>query len=1286
MSGYHEVEMKVEKRDGSLENISFDKILARGKKLGDQKNLNVTYSKLVMKVIDQLYDGIPTSKIDELTAEQCATLSTHHLDYGTLGARVIISNYQKNTDKVFYNVMEALYNHRDVNNIQSPLISKKIWEIVKDNKEKIENMLVHERDFLIDYFGFKTLERAYLMKIKGKSVERIQHMWMRVSLQIHETDFEMVKKTYDMLSQKYFIHATPTLFNAGTPRPQLSSCFLLAMENDSIDGIYNTLKECAQISKWAGGIGLHIHNIRATGSQIRGTNGTSNGVVPMLRVFNDTARYVDQCVIPETYIYTTQGPKMIQNVIPNETAIFNSNGKAEIVENVLEHSYDGPMLKINTLNSIEPLEITPEHPVYVLRGQKKGLNYSVIKNRLDHKTVDFEWIEANKLTCDDMLVYTVPEYEKDITNISNDDCYIYGVLLGDGYMHNEEQNAHITVHSIAKKDIIDFCENYFSSRCIRTIKTVEDNTTRIRWNKTTILPFKYNDIYDEQKEKRIQYRWLNLPLVKAKYIVKGLIDSDGCKHKELVFDSTSRTLIEGLRYLLLRMGVPTSGYIRDRVGEKHETSRGIIENKKISYCLRIPKTQEICELVNIENQNQFNKYMTYGNKRLTRISSINEDIYSGTLYDLQMTSVHDYTIHNGIVHNGGGKRNGSFAIYLETWHADIFEFLDLKKNHGDEEMRARDLFYAMWIPSLFMEKVEKNEEWYLFCPDVCKILSDVYGEQFNKIYQGFVNENKFVKKVNARELWFKILDSQMETGTPYLLYKDACNEKSNQKNLGTIKSSNLCCEIVEYSDENETAVCNLASIGLSSFVKPQLISNNELIIYSKTDCIYCKLAKGLFKKNNLFYTEINLDDNEYRQKVYKEIANKTKKEINTVPQIFSGDIYIGGFMETKDYLKPFFDFNALQETAMTLTDNLNKIIDCNYYPNEKTRRSNYRHRPIGIGVQGLADVFAMMDIPFESDEAKQLNSDIFETIYFGALCKSNDIATKRAVEMRKIQDMYLNRWFDFETKRPDCHSYIYYQNIDKIKPLLEKYKPIYDEITNIDDQYIGSYSTFKNSPASKGILQFDMWGITPKIYDWDLIKNKIMETGLRNSLLVAPMPTASTSQILGNNECFEPFTSNIYTRRTLAGEFIVVNKHLMKDLLMIDMWSEEMKNAIIEHKGSVQHIENIPKFIKEKYKISWEISMKNVIDMARDRGAFICQSQSMNLWMEDPTYKTLTSMHFYAWKQGLKTGIYYLRRKPKHQAQQFTIVPKSISDSDLHLKSKTNQVKDDDEGCLACSG
>jgi ribonucleoside-diphosphate reductase alpha chain len=646
-------------------------------------------------------------------------------------------------------------------------------------------MIDDERDYLIDYFGFKTLERAYLFRVNNTIVERPQHMWMRVSIGIHgdlnnenqEETLRLVKETYDLMSQKYFTHATPTLFNAGTPRPQMSSCYLIAMEDDSIDGIFNTLKDCAHISKWAGGIGLHIHNIRAKGSHIQGTNGTSNGLVPMLRVFNNTARYVDQ---------------------------------------------------------------------------------------------------------------------------------------------------------------------------------------------------------------------------------------------------------------------------------------------------------------------------------------------------------------------GGNKRNGSFAIYLEPWHADVEDFLELKKNHGDEELKARDLFYALWICDLFMERVKDNAKWSLLCPHECPGLSDVYGDKFKELYEKYEQDGKVRKTVNARDLWFKILDSQMETGTPYILYKDAANSKSNQQNLGTIKSSNLCCEIIEYSDANETAVCNLASIALPAFV-------NE----------------------------------------------KTKE----------------------------FDYSKLHEVTKVVTNNLNRVIDVNFYPTEKTKNSNFKHRPIGIGIQGLADAFILMDIPFHSEAAKVVNKLIFETIYHGALEKSNESSI-----------------------------------------------------------LLGAYSSFQGSPASKGILQFDMWGVTPsERYNWTTLKESIIEYGLRNSLLVAPMPTASTSQILGFNECFEPFTSNLYSRRTLAGEFVVVNKYLMKELIQLGQWNEQIKNNIIANKGSVQQLTTLSEHIREKYKIVWEMPMKHLIDMAADRGAFICQSQSLNLWMEDPTYNSLTSMHFYSWKKGLKTGIYYLRRKAKHQAQQFTIEP----------DAKESEEKD--EICEMCS-
>jgi ribonucleoside-diphosphate reductase alpha chain len=787
-------EMYVTKRNGNREIVSFDKILNRIKKLGKEAHfgkeadIKLNYTTLVMKVIDQLYDGISTTKIDELSAEQCASMASIHPDYNILAGRIAVSNLHKNTSNSFVKVMSQLYSYQDNHDKHSPLVSKQLYHIVKEYPTELETMINYERDYLIDYFGLKTLERAYLMRINKVTVERPQHMWLRVSIGIHGQDLIRVKETYDLMSQKYFTHATPTLFNAGTPHPQLSSCFLLAMEDDSMEGIYNTLKECALISKWAGGIGLHIHNVRASGSHIRGTNGQSSGIVPMLRVYNNTAKFVDQ----------------------------------------------------------------------------------------------------------------------------------------------------------------------------------------------------------------------------------------------------------------------------------------------------------------------------------------------------------------------GGKRNGSFAIYLEPWHADIENFLQMRKNHGDEELKARDLFYALWIPDLFMERVKADGQWTLMCPDECPGLADVYGDNFKELYTKYEKLGKARKTVKARELWFQVLDAQMETGTPYLCYKDAANKKSNQKNLGTIKSSNLCSEIIEYSDANESAVCNLASLALPAFVNT---SNPDA---------------------------------------------------------------------------PFIDYNKLHEVTKVVTYNLNKVIDVNYYPTEKTRRSNMRHRPIGIGVQGLADVFMLMNIAFTSDDAKVINKHIFETIYHGAL--------ERSCEIAEIE---------------------------------------------------GAYETFDGSPTSNGQLQFDLWDIDPSIseqrYDWSSLKQKIQQVGLRNSLLLAPMPTASTSQILGYNECIEPITSNIYNRRTLAGEFILANKYLMNDLIKLDLWNEKIKNNIIANHGSVQHIDVIPQDIREKYKTVWEIPMRNLIDMAADRGAFICQSQSLNLWLEDPNYSNLTSMHFYAWQKGLKTGIYYLRRRARYQAQQFTIEPekKDIS-GNIYEEAE-------DEICEMCS-
>ena len=746
------------KRNGKKESIKFDKVTARIEKLSYSLSPLVNVIEVAKKVIEGIYDGVPTTELDNLAAEIAASLATKHPDYALLASRIAVSNLHKNTVKSFSETMKKLYYYVDKGSgKKTPLIADEVWKVIEDNDELLDSTLIYDRDFGFDYFGFKTLEKSYLMKVDGKIAERPQHMYMRVALGIHKEDVESAIKTYHLMSERWFTHATPTLFNAGTPKPQMSSCFLLTMKEDSIEGIYDTLKQTARISQSAGGIGLAIHNIRATGSYIGGTNGTSNGIIPMLRVFNDTARYVDQ---------------------------------------------------------------------------------------------------------------------------------------------------------------------------------------------------------------------------------------------------------------------------------------------------------------------------------------------------------------------GGGKRKGAFAIYLEPWHPDVFEFLDLRKNHGKEEMRARDLFYALWISDLFMKRVEENGKWSLFCPNECPGLSDCWGTEFEALYAKYEKEGKARKTINAQELWFAILDAQIETGTPYMLYKDAANSKSNQQNLGTIKSSNLCTEIMEYTSPDEVAVCNLASLAL-----PRYVINGK------------------------------------------------------------------------------FDHQKLYEVTYEVTKNLNKIIDYNYYPIVEAKNSNLRHRPIGIGVQGLADVFILLRLPFENELAKILNRDIFETIYFAAMTASKDLAIEQ-----------------------------------------------------------GAYQSFKGSPLSKGVFQFDMWDAQPTDrWDWESLRKEVIKHGVRNSLLVAPMPTASTSQILGNNECFEPYTSNIYSRRVLSGEFIIINKHLLKDLVQLGLWNNDMKNSIIAANGSVQHIDNIPAEIKELYKTVWEIKQRNLIDMAADRGAFICQSQSLNLFVDTPTTSKLTSMHFYGWKKGLKTGMYYLRTQAATQAVQFTI-------------------------------
>ena len=791
--------MFVLKRDGKKEPVMFDKITARVRNMCYGLSNHVDPVKVAMRVIEGLYDGVSTSELDNLAAETAATMTVQHPDYAKLAARIAVSNLHKNTKKVFSEVMADLYNYVNPRTgKKAPLLSDETYDVIMANAEKIDSTIIYNRDFGYDYFGFKTLERSYLLKINGEIAERPQHMLMRVAIGIHQEDIDEAIETYELMSKKFFTHATPTLFNAGTPKPQMSSCFLLQIQDDSIDGIYDTLKQTAQISQSAGGIGLSIHNVRATGSYIRGTNGTSNGIVPMLKVFNDTARYVDQ---------------------------------------------------------------------------------------------------------------------------------------------------------------------------------------------------------------------------------------------------------------------------------------------------------------------------------------------------------------------GGGKRKGSFAIYMEPWHADVFDFLDLRKNTGAEENRARDLFYAMWIPDLFMKRVEENGEWTLMCPNECPHLFDTYGEEFEKLYTGYEKVGKGRKTIKARLLWEKILEAQIETGNPYMLYKDAANRKSNQKNLGTIRSSNLCTEIMEYTAKDEVAVCNLASIALPMFVE--------------------------------------------------EDENGTK----------------------------FFNHQKLHKITKKITRNLDTVIDRNYYPVKEAENSNFRHRPIGLGVQGLADAFIMLRLPFTSDEAKKLNEEIFETIYFAAVTSSMEIA---------------------KAKEP--------------------------------------YSSFKGSPMSQGEFQFNMWGVSEEElsgrWDWKALRKKVIKNGVRNSLLVAPMPTASTSQILGNNEAFEPYTSNIYTRRVLSGEFIVVNKHLLEDLVDLGLWDNEMKEAIMRANGSVQHIDIIPQELKDLYKTVWEMSMKDIIDMSRQRGYFIDQSQSLNLFMQDANYAKLTSMHFYAWKSGLKTGMYYLRTKSAVNATQFTVSNKKKEEemplTPEELRQMILQSKENPDDCEMC--
>ena len=1209
-----DTEMNVTKRNGELETVSFDKILQRIKRQGKEVGIKVNYTALAMKVIDQLFDGISTTKIDELSAEQCASMASVHYDYNTLAGRIIVSSHQKNTTESFSKVMEELYAFTDKLGKRSPLVSDELIAVVREYADSLDELCDYSRDFLIDYFGFKTLDRAYLMKINGRSVERPQHMWLRVSIGIHGNQINNVIETYNLMSQKYFTHATPTLFNAGTPRPQLSSCFLIAMENDSIDGIYNTLKDCALISKYAGGIGLHIHNIRATGSHIRGTNGTSNGIVPMLRVFNNTAKYVDQCVHPDTIIYTTQGPIKIKKCVTGETQIFNLVGETEVIKDVLEHAYDGPIREIYVDGAITPMKITGEHPVYVSKNGNESP----------------EWIDAKDVSTGDHILTVQPKFTKDIASISEADCYIYGLLMRYGRI----TDSLYEITEIPTEEVLSYIKNYLRLRLVE----FTESKNAIQWKPAIHLPFRKSDLYNSLGLTEIHYRWLNLPVEKSRHILAGILYNN----KEFPFDI--RRIFPFIKYIAMRMG--------------HVVNLDLIKNK--------PLMSTLVKGIIAQPSDGFLRQT---------VVNVRETMYTGFLYDLQMEAQHDYLLEYGIVHNGGGKRNGSFAIYLEPWHADIEVFLQMRKNTGDEELKARDLFYALWIPDLFMERVKTNGKWTLMCPDECPGLADVYGDAFKTLYESYEQAGKGKSTMNARDLWFRILDAQMETGTPYILYKDSANKKSNQKNLGTIKSSNLCVapETLVLTDKGNIQIQTLKDYTInvwngeefSEVTIRQTGTDQELITVkfdngTTIDCTLLHKFYVLDQNNNVIKMNAGdltpgmelepfmVFDNPHVFHVKVVDIKITGRRDNTFcftennrgRGTFNG-IVTGQCSEIIQYsdenetavcnlasigLPTFvrndktFDYEKLHEVAKVVTKNLNNIIEVNYYPTEKTRVSNMRHRPIGIGVQGLADVFFLMGNAFLSEEAREINRLIFETIYHGALEASCELAELR-----------------------------------------------------------GPYETFQGSPASQGVLQFDLWGVNPGSdrYDWDSLKEQIKRHGLRNSLLLAPMPTASTSQILGFNECIEPITSNIYSRRTIAGEFIQANKYLMEELIGLGLWNEKIKNNIIANHGSIQQIELIPQEIKDKYKTVWELQMRGLIDMSADRGAFICQSQSLNLWLEDPNYNTLTAMHFYSWQKGLKTGIYYLRRRGKHQAQQFTIEPEKTEHSSSYSQ--------DDEICEMCS-
>jgi ribonucleoside-diphosphate reductase alpha chain len=1153
------IEMRVIKRNGELEDISFDKILNRIRKLGQEAGIHINYQSLVMKVIDQLFDKIPTSKIDELAAEQCAVMSTNHPDYAILAGRIVVSNHQKNTDPIFSNVIKELYEFKDVSGVNKPLVSDSLWEFTQENKDALNDMIVHERDYMIDYFGFKTLERAYLFRIGNKIIERPQHMWLRVAIGIHgfkdnSNALNLVKETYDLMSQKYFTHATPTLFNAGTPRPQMSSCYLIAMEDDSIDGIFNTLKDCAHISKWAGGIGLHIHNIRAKGTHIQGTNGTSNGLVPMLRVFNNTARYIDQGGNKRNgsfAIYLEPWHSDVEDFLEMK----KNHGDEELKARDLFYSlWISDLFMERVKNNAKwslmcPNECPGLSDVYgdkFVELYEKYESEGKVRKSVNARDLWFKILDAQMETGTPYLLY------KDAANSKSNQKNLGTIKSSNLCVAPETliltDKGHIEIQTLLDQEVNVWNGEEWSLVTVK--KTGEDQELIDVYtddgSKLTCTPyhkFYIQNSYSSNSIEKVEAKDLkpNDKIIKCEFPV-----IDGCDKMPYAYthgffcgDGTYNNIT-----------TETESYLMDKEeileGEELACQAKSYVKKPFAYLYGDKK--KLLEFIDkrsyTENSNRINVSLPVDLNEKFDVPS-----YFCSLKD-KLDWFAGYCDADGSISKNGENEQLQVASINKEFLENIK--LLLQTCGINPKIKLCQNRTQSYLPD------GKGGYKYYEVKPIYRLLITSY-DLYNLLNLGFKPKRLVIsgnKPSRDAKQFIKILKVENNNRID-----DTYCFTEPKRNMGIFNGiiTGQCTEILEYSDDKETAVCNLASIGLPTFV---------------------------------------------------------------------------------DQITKQFDYDKLHHVTKIITNNLNRVIDVNYYPTEKTKRSNMKHRPIGIGVQGLADTFVLMDIPFHSDEAKEVNKLIFETIYHAALEKSNEMAIDRE---NYIKNTCVTRYDVLN----ELNEY-------EAESVLSK-----DQSQLGDLKYAGAYSSFNGSPASEGILQFDMWNVEPSSgrYDWTVLKESIKTRGLRNSLLIAPMPTASTSQILGFNECFEPFTSNLYSRRTLAGEFVVVNKYLMKELIDLGHWNEQIKNNIIANKGSIQQLTMLSEHIRNKYKIVWEIPMKQVIDMAADRGAFICQSQSLNLWVEDPTYSTLTSMHFYSWKKGLKTGIYYLRRKAKHQAQQFTIEP-----------------------------